>query len=207
MNAPDVGWVALIPPGFVFPSIPLNTLLLLVGLMLVFFGRKLFWLLIATAGFVLGYFAAARFLHSTSDLPGLLVAIGGGVVGALLAVFVQKAAVAIAGILAGGIIFLRAAQVLMAPSDLMMWAFFIAGAIVGLILVTKLLDWSLIFLSSFGGASLVVWELHLGRQSGVFIAVGLTLLGVIVQWNMHSRKARRGKAQASRATRGEDGPT
>ncbi len=178
-------------PGLIIPSFSLSAFLIVVGLLLVFFGRKLFWLLIATAGFLFGYFVAERLFHSPSGMVELAVAVAGGLLGALLAVFLQKIAIAIAGILAGGYLFLRAAQLMTMHSDLLAWVFFIIGAIVGLILVTKLFDWSLIFLSSFGGASLVVWELHIGRNYGAPVAIALTLLGILVQGRMHSRKPKR----------------
>ena len=70
------------------PHYPLMFLVL--GLLLLLLGRRLFWLFIAVAGFVLGVEAAPFVLPHATELFTLLVAIVLGISGALLAIFVQR---------------------------------------------------------------------------------------------------------------------
>src|SRR2546423_12340946 len=81
-------------------SIPIISVI--VGLAILFFGRKLFWLFVAALGFAVGLQIAAYFMKEPPQWMTLLVALGCGVIGALLAVLLQKIAIAIAGFVAGG---------------------------------------------------------------------------------------------------------
>src|SRR5512143_2701777 len=66
-------------------------------------GRRLFWLLVGGIGFVIGVQLAPRLLHG-SELLNIAAAIGLGILFALLAVFVESAAIGLAGFLGGGYI-------------------------------------------------------------------------------------------------------
>ena len=75
---------------------------IVVGVALLFFGRRLFWLFVAGVGFLYGLRFAPTLVQGGSELALLLVAVFCGVIGALLAVFAQKIAVGIAGFCIGG---------------------------------------------------------------------------------------------------------
>src|SRR5215470_14706357 len=82
-------------------SVP--TVSVLVGVVILLFGRRLFWLFVAAMGFVFGAQIAAQVTHEPASSPAvLLVAIGFGIVGALLALLLQKVAIGVAGFIAGG---------------------------------------------------------------------------------------------------------
>ena len=74
----------------------------LIGVVILFFGRKLFWLCVAAAGFALGAEIAPHLIQEPSSILRLVVALVFGVLGALLAIFLQKVAIAVLGFLAGG---------------------------------------------------------------------------------------------------------
>src|SRR5256886_5533896 len=74
----------------------------LIGVVILFFGRKLFWLCVAAVGFVAGIELAPHLVTEPSPLLQLTVAIVLGIIGALLALFLQKIAIAVFGFLAGG---------------------------------------------------------------------------------------------------------
>src|SRR5947208_14825043 len=74
----------------------------LIGIVILFFGRKLFWLCVAAVGFVAGVELAPHLVNEPSPLLQLTVAIVLGLIGALLALFLQKVAIAVFGFLAGG---------------------------------------------------------------------------------------------------------
>ena len=57
----------------------------LIGVVVLFFGRKLFWLCVAAAGFALGAEIVPHLIQEPSSILGLVVALVFGVLGALLA--------------------------------------------------------------------------------------------------------------------------
>ena len=75
---------------------------LVVGAAMLFIGRKLFWLLVGVIGSLVGLVVATELLQAQPDWIIYLAAFVGGIIGALLALFVQKIAVAVAGFLMGG---------------------------------------------------------------------------------------------------------
>src|ERR1700676_4910126 len=74
----------------------------IVGAAILLFGRKLFWLFVAALGFAVGVEIATYFMHDPPVWMTLMIALGLGILGALLAILLQKLAVAVAGFVAGG---------------------------------------------------------------------------------------------------------
>jgi len=76
---------------------------LIIGAALLFFGRRVFWLFVAGAGFLAGLALANR-LFPESEAVGVIIGIGIGLLAALLAIFLQRFAIWLAGFLVGGYI-------------------------------------------------------------------------------------------------------
>ena len=74
------------------------------GILLLFLGRKLFWLFVAVVGFLVGMTFAPELLPNQPDSVILVISLITGLLGALLAAMLQKLAVALAGFAAGGYI-------------------------------------------------------------------------------------------------------
>ena len=153
----------------------------LVGAALLFFGRKVFWLFVAGAGFVAGLALANR-IFPDSEAIGLIIGIGIGLLAALLAVLIQRFAIGLAGFLAGGYIALQILPILNMESG---WGVttlaFIIGGVIGLILVGMFLDWALISLSSLAGAALILEALNLSNEIALVVFIILVVLGVVFQ--------------------------
>ena len=77
-------------------------LTLALGIVLLLFGRRAFWIFVAVAGFIAGLTFATLYMHGQSELVILLIAIVAGVIGAVLAIMLEWLAILIAGFLAGG---------------------------------------------------------------------------------------------------------
>jgi len=139
-------------------------------------GRKLFWLFVAAAGFVTGFQLTTRYFQGSEGLS-IIVGLVVGAIFAILAIFLQTIAIAIAGFLAGGYIL----QTLAVSFGLSAapWIIYIIGGIIGVLLVSFLFDWAIITLSSLAGASLVAEALQLPRTGLIFVL--LFLAGVIIQ--------------------------
>jgi MFS family permease len=152
---------------------------LLAGFLLLFFGRRLFWLFVGILGFLAGFALATRFFPHETGLTWYFIAIGFGLIGILLAFFLQKMAIAIGGFLAGGFFLVNTVQSV--GSKLPEAVLFLIGGILGAILLSLLFDWALIFLSSVTGASLLAKSLPFDRNYFTIVLIGLVILGVFVQ--------------------------
>jgi hypothetical protein len=152
---------------------------LIAGTVLLLLGRKLFWLFVAVAGFYVGVEVAKTFFVSQPGWLIWLVAIGAGLIGAVLAMFFQRVGFALAGFYAGGYIALVLAERL-APGSFSAGAFFLGG-VAGAILAALAMDWAIIVLSSLVGAALIVPSLGVGGLAGSAIYAGLVAVGIVVQ--------------------------
>ncbi|MDQ6810098.1 MAG: TMEM198/TM7SF3 family protein [Verrucomicrobiota bacterium] len=159
-----------------------------IGAVILLFGRKLFWLFVAAVGFAAGVQLAPYFVHEPTPVLALTFALVLGFVGALLALFLQKIAVAVAGFVAGGQLAVAVAATFYAQHAQYHLVIFVAGGIVGAILLLVLFDWALIVLSAVVGAHLIVGAIHL-PPAGTAIAFGiLALIGVLAQAGMSRRQ-------------------
>src|SRR2546430_7098176 len=124
----------------------------LIGIVILFFGRKLFWLCVAAVGFLAGIELAPHLVTEPSPLLELAVALVLGVLGALLAFLLQKIAVAVVGFLAGGKLATAIAAAFFVHYVQYSTIIFVIGGIIGAILLLAVFDWALIVVSSFIGA-------------------------------------------------------
>ena len=152
----------------------------LVGMALLFFGRKAFWLFVAGAGFVAGLSLANRIFQAPESL-GVIIGIGIGLLAALLAVFLQRFAIVLAGFLVGGYIALQFLPILNLEGSWGIWLAFIIGGVIGVILVGMFLDWALISLSSLAGTSLISEALNLSDGIAMAVFIILIIIGVVFQ--------------------------
>ena len=158
---------------------------ILVGLLLLGFGRRLYWLFVAGVGFVAGLQLAPRLLPRDSDVLVVVVALGLALVGALVAVVATKVAIAVAGFVAGGgIAALILGNLGVEASALNVGICLVAG-IVGAVLMLAVFDWTLIALSSLAGASLLVLAASsfadVPRALAGFAVIVLAVIGALFQ--------------------------
>ena len=153
----------------------------LIGVVILFFGRKLFWLCVAAVGFAVGVEVAPQLVHEPSSLLALVVALVFGLLGALLALFLQKIAIAVLGFLAGGKLACAFAGAFFVHYAQFSTIIFIVGGVIGAILLLVLFDWALIVVSSFIGAYLIQSAIMLPPTGSTLVFVGLAIIGIIVQ--------------------------
>jgi hypothetical protein len=163
------------------PSISTPLVGALVGVIILLFGRRLFWLCVAAVGFAAGVEIAPHLVQQPSPLLALSFALVLGIVGALLAIFLQKIAIAIAGFLSGGKLALALSAAFLGDAAQYYWISFIIGGILGAILLLVLFDWALIFLSSIVGAYLIQAVVALPPTGTTILFLVLAAVGVLVQ--------------------------
>lgn len=155
----------------------------LIGVAVLLFGRKLFWLCVAAVGFAAGVQIAPHVVHEPSPLMALIIALVLGLIGALLALFLQKIAIAVLGFLAGGKLAGAIAAAFLVQYAQYSAIIFVLGGIIGAILLLVLFDWALIIVSSLIGAHLIVYQgaIVLPQSGSLIVFIGLAVIGIIVQ--------------------------
>jgi hypothetical protein len=169
-------------PGSLTPFQDLDPpiLFLALGLVLLVAGRKLFWLLVGAAGFLFAW------SYAESWEAGWLLALLAGVLGALLAVFLQRFAIGLAGFLVGGALLASLVELEPPFGD---GTIFIVGGILAAILAVMLFEAALVGVSAVFGAGLIVGALPLEGSAATVALLALAALGVAVQagWTRASR--------------------
>ena len=162
-------------------SIPI--LSILIGVVILLFGRKLFWLCVAAIGFAAGVELAPHLVQDPSALLSLTIALLLGIIGALLALFLQKIAIAVLGFLAGGKLAGAIAAAFFVHYAQHSTIIFVIGGVIGAILLLVLFDWALIVVSSLIGAHLIVYQstIALPQSGSIILFIGLAVVGILVQ--------------------------
>src|SRR5215471_20003862 len=153
----------------------------IIGVVILFFGRKLFWLCVAAVGFAVGVKIAPLLVNESSSLLALLIALIFGVLGALLALFLQKVAIAVLGFLAGGKLACAIAAAFFVHYAQYSTIIFVVGGLIGAILLLTLFDWALIVVSSLIGAHLIQNAIVLPPSGSTVVFLGLAVIGILIQ--------------------------
>jgi hypothetical protein len=144
-------------------------------------GRRLYWLFLGMLGFVFAFDLAERAIHGQPYDVKLVFAVAAGVLGAGLAIFLQKFAILAGGFLAGGYLFVGLMRELGLRTAPYHWLLFVAGGLIGAFLMKVLFGWTLILLSSAMGAVLILQSLHLSTQITHPLFILLVVLGFFIQ--------------------------
>lgn len=163
-----------------FPGPVITILTILLGIVLLVSGRRLFWLTVAVVGFLAGLVLTVLLLEIQPEWLGWVIALAAGGVGILLAVFMQRVAVTIAGFVMGGLVLVWLAQTF-TNVDQLEWLIFLIGGVIGALLVTSLFEVALIGLSSLAGAMLIVGVTNLSPGLSTALLLGLILVGIAIQ--------------------------
>jgi pimeloyl-ACP methyl ester carboxylesterase len=153
----------------------------LLGIVVLISGRKLFWLFVGVVGFAIGAALAAQYISADSEVLKLLIALGAGILGAVLALFLQRLAVGAAGFVVGGYGLTAILDAFGIRFGLPFWVLFLVGGILGAVLVAVLFDWALILLSSLAGADMIVRAIDVSLLLRLLLILLLVLAGVGIQ--------------------------
>lgn len=164
------------------------SLRIIAGLILLILGRQLFWVFVAVLGFFTGMDLATQLIPHSGDLTVLLMALVAGILGAILAYFFYHVAIAVAGFLAGGRIGVELVAALTPSSPQAMWLVFIAGGVIGAILLLLVFDWALIAISSVLGAGFIVQQISTSSSMSGLLFIVLVIGGIVVQAQMMRRR-------------------
>jgi len=157
---------------------------IIVGTVILIFGRQIFWLFVAVVGFAVGMSITGVLFAGLPFWAALAIGLLCGLIGAFLALFLKKGAIAFAGFLAGGYIATGVSALLGLEIVQLFWIPFLAGGIAGCILAVLLFDWALILLSSLAGAVLILEGISFNPHVKAILFVALFIAGVLIQRGM-----------------------
>lgn len=163
---------------------------ILLGISVLFFGRKLFWLFVGAVGFIAGASLAEMLLRGNPEWLVLVVAAACGVLGALIGVLLQRVAIAVSGFLAGGYVAVVLLHHWGWRADVHLWIPFLIGGIIGALLLSVIFDPAVIVLSSLIGALLTVSPLNMSPLHTGLLFIVLAATGMIAQTIMLKRSGR-----------------
>lgn len=168
----------------------LNTLSLIFGLILLFFGRRLVWLAAGLTAFLFALGLFSRLLEN--NWLGLLLGVAAGAICAALAIGFIRLLGPVLGFLAGFFFLPGLLGVYGVVFPLSWLVFGIIGGVLGALLVNFAFDWGLIILTALMGAIAVLsplqaW-LHLGRVPATLAFLLLLAAGVAAQAQQLSKQ-------------------
>ena len=163
------------------PNLIIQILTVLLGLVVLVSGRRLFWLTVAVVGFIAGLIITLNLLEIEPVWLAWLIAIGVGLIGAVLAIFLQQIAVGTAGFLLGGYLLVWLAGLFNLNTAQWGWIIFIVGGVIGLILAISLFEVALIGLSSLAGAAIIVSVTNLQPMITTLLFIVLVIVGLVIQ--------------------------
>ena len=152
----------------------LEILHLLAGVLLLFFGRRFFWLFVGLVGYLLGFEFATEYLNVESQWLAMGLAALFGVASAVLSMFFQLVAVGIAGFGAG---LYAAMELLVSASP---WIGVLCGAL-GAAVAVAVFGWALVLLSALAGAAALLDPFDLEPGVRMIAFVVLAALGIAFQ--------------------------
>lgn len=160
----------------------MNGLRILLGTLVLLFGRRLFWLAVGILGFLFGFDWVTYRLGDWPAWAGWLAALGFGALCALGAVFLQRVSFGVGGFLAGGYLMVRAVIALGIQHDpTPPGLFFLLGGVVGAILAIIAVEWVLVALTALVGAAVVAEGIGAGPLVSGLAFLCLALIGFGVQ--------------------------
>ncbi|KPK95006.1 MAG: hypothetical protein AMJ94_00750 [Deltaproteobacteria bacterium SM23_61] len=158
---------------------------IVLGLILLVFGRRLFWLFVALVGFILGMEFTGVILGDQPKWVMLFIGLGTGLIGALLAVFIERLAFALAGFYAGAYLALIGAQSFGVESNTFLLC--AVSGFIGAVFAALIMDWVIILLSCLVGAGAIVVSLGLDQMARLLVFVALAAAGAVFQAKVMAR--------------------
>jgi len=155
-----------------------------IGIALLTTGRRLYWVFVGAAGFIVGSSLAQQLLVGQPSWMTVTISLFTGAAGVVLAIFAQRFAVGFAGFVLGSYALASLFFAVGLEGTGWMWLSLVAGGIIGLALALAVLDFALIFLSSIAGAKLIVQTINLNPTTSFVLFAILIGVGVTIQLTM-----------------------
>jgi hypothetical protein len=157
----------------------MQLLIVILGLIVLAYGRRLFWIFVAIAGFLAGMEFTRAIFDNQPYWVMLLGGVAAGLIGSLLAVLIERIAFALAGFYAGaylGLIIYHSLGFM--GKDIF---FIVIGGLIGAVFSGLLMNWAIILLSSLVGAAAISNQLELDQTFRAIVFITLVIIGTYTQ--------------------------
>jgi len=171
------------PSGWGLETMDARWLVLAVGLVLVLFGSRTYKLLLVSPGLIAGVLLAMEYSPTGDQLTKTGIAIGAGLVGALLMLLVEQIALSSVGAAVTGGLALGVAPLLMTKVE---WYVPTIAALVGAIIFPMVYRRSLRLITPAVGSLAVAFALQ--RPWDLWLVGGLFGIGVLLQHTLTGKK-------------------
>jgi len=158
---------------------------IILGILFLIAGYKIFWLFLASLGFLFGFEYASAFFFGLPAWKTLLISAAFGLVGLLLALFLQGLAIVVAGLIAGSYIIFSLWNLFGWGLGQWWWILFILSGITVSILLVIFFNPVLIVLTSFIGAILIIQAFPLSRIMNIALFIVFSIVGIFVQGSQY----------------------
>lgn len=159
----------------------INIIYIILGIVLLMLGRKLFWLFAGAMAFVFGVESVPLILTGQSQYVIWIIALVLAIIVLVLAFLAQKIGLGIAGFVAGGYVAVSIINQLKYNIPWLPWLVFAVGGLIGVVLVIVLFDLAIVVLSSLCGAFLIVQAVGFNLYLTKILFVFLVGVGIITQ--------------------------
>ena len=157
---------------------------LILGIISLFFGRKLFWVFSALIGLSVGLIIGEQVLQGQVLLIRIIVAIAIAALCAVLALYAEKIMIILAGFFGLGVLGYLIANLFNLPA-LFQWVLFIGLGVLGALFISRYMEWAIVIISSLVGAIMVGAGLggftHFNFLVDLLIFLGLLAAGIFFQ--------------------------
>jgi len=156
-------------------------ILVVLGLVLLFLGRKFVWLFVGAVGFVVGVYLSGLFFPAESEMFQLTVALIVGIIFGVLSIFLKKFIIGATGFVIGGYLAYVVLGLIGMEINYLFWLIVFAGGVIGIFLVAVIFDWAIVLLYSIVGAGVLVTVLKLKDWVAFSIFLVLLVAGILFQ--------------------------
>jgi len=166
-------------------------ILLVVGILTLFYGRRLFWVFAALIGFIFGLMIASQLTPDMADFIRILIAIGVGTLCGIMTVYAEKLMIILVGFLGFGI----SGYLLISLFDfssLVNWIIFLISGSIGAVYITRHIEWVVIIVSALLGSLMVSIGVskfvHTNFLIDLLVFIALLSVGIFFQKKVLSGK-------------------
>ena len=153
----------------------------IVGLVLLFFGKDIFWLILAGSGCVAGLYAVRIFFDGAVGVMEWVWAAAGGILGVILAIFFQYIAIALLGLICGAY-FTYSIPDIFGYEPLAAYTIVtLLGGIAGGVLAVIFFSWALLIFTSLLGATMAAHAIPGSILLKAVVLVVFTSAGIAFQ--------------------------
>jgi hypothetical protein len=160
----------------------MNGMQILLGSLLLLFGRRLFWLAVGILGFLFGFDWVRYQMVDWPTWAAWVAAVGFGTLCAIGTVFLQRVSFGVGGFLAGGYLTVHLLTALGVQTEPAPGLLFVLGGLVGAGLAVLAADWVLVALTSLAGAAAVTGGIGVGPLGSSLAFLGLATMGMAIQF-------------------------